>query len=457
MNDAVPNNDTIPRFFFSYSRADGGNYLDKFFEDLRFEVGDLLGEGIERANARTEAAKLAKIGFRDREGVKTGEEWKKKIAAAMQHAGVLVCVYSANFFSPRRLHEFCGREFEAFLQRLPDAFYTPFGPGRFQLEGYDNILAVLWVSHLDLTNGRLPPPVLRQITWALDKAEEDADLNGEYLRKGMQRIAMRRSGTYLDIVRYLARRIVEFEPLRPGESVADIEKLRNAFWDDPDPKKIRGDQPAAPGPNGAATAASPALPILGPKHLLAIEVTAGLVDAPDWTPYAGECSVASLVEEIANEQRFEYERMKLDAGAADFVARMSNALAGAKADSSRLVIVVDPHCLARVDWQAVLTELLQAEWYVGLVVPVDRTDQLSVSLVERVAPTLQPPPAAQERVVVRISIGTLAEFRTALVSVAAEVLSRIVTTADVPRPHPEKNGFATRPRIANTLNPARGM
>ena len=40
MNGAMQENEAVPYFFFSYSRGDGDDYLNRFFEDLRYRVAD---------------------------------------------------------------------------------------------------------------------------------------------------------------------------------------------------------------------------------------------------------------------------------------------------------------------------------------------------------------------------------------------------------------------------------
>ena len=67
-------NATLPYlFFFSHSRADWENdaFLAKFFADLEKKVAIVAGAG------------NRKIGFRDEEGVKTGDDWTRKISAAV--------------------------------------------------------------------------------------------------------------------------------------------------------------------------------------------------------------------------------------------------------------------------------------------------------------------------------------------------------------------------------------
>ena len=65
----------------------------------------------------------AKVAFIDTDSIKTGEDWNSRIAGALQITKVLVCVYSPNFFSKERRHEYCAKEFDAFLRRHTDLRY----------------------------------------------------------------------------------------------------------------------------------------------------------------------------------------------------------------------------------------------------------------------------------------------------------------------------------------------
>jgi hypothetical protein len=225
MNGAVPY-----VFFFSYSRADWERerYLAKFFEDLENKVSVLMGAGTQ------------KVGFRDEEGVRTGEDWTRKISIAVQTSRVLVCVYTPNFFSAERTHEFCAKEFMAFLQRDPEHRYERVvdqgGCERYEVRNARNILPILWFSERQLVElNKLPPDAVRTIQYTLDLAKKH-HLNQTYRAKGMSIITTQRRGTYWEILSHLADRIVELakKPLPSTTPPPDVRTLRNAFWDPPE-------------------------------------------------------------------------------------------------------------------------------------------------------------------------------------------------------------------------------
>jgi TIR domain len=169
-------NGTLPYlFFFSYSRADWEYdvYLPKFFEDLEKKVAIVAGAGTRR------------VGFRDEEGIKTGDDWTLKISAALQTSQVLVCIYTPNFFSAERTHEFCAKEFMAFLRRDPLHRYERVidreGRERYEVREARNTLPILWLSEHDLVElHNLPPFAVRTIQYVLNFARVSGDLNNQY-------------------------------------------------------------------------------------------------------------------------------------------------------------------------------------------------------------------------------------------------------------------------------------
>jgi hypothetical protein len=437
-------NGAVPYFFFSYSQADGGEFLDRFFEDLRLRVANLSGLGIKKNDPGWEE-QFDRVGFRDRHGVKTGEDWKEKIGAAMQCNGVLVCLYTPNFFSRLKTKEFCGREFAAFLKRNPGIRYAP-GTGEpekgFQLLGARNILPIVWYKLRHLQNQKLPPYVVHSITWTLDRTVTE-QVNARYLEVGLLRIAMERSGEYDDILDHFAERIIALanDPLPPLPGVPDIESLHNAFWDLPEDDKI---DPTAAATAFVETAVAPVTG--GPTRMLVIEVRAQ--NPTDWSPYANDHSIPAVFEEIANQKQLVTDWMTLDPNSADFMDRILLALDDAAKRSIRAVVVVDPRCLADEAALNALVALLQEKCRAGFLVPADASDRDAVRLIKQHRQQLQPADDAPDWVV-RISEGTMAQFRTAVSSVADDILARIVKTDRVRQNPPDNDGPTTKPRISN--------
>ena len=431
-------------FFFSYSRADWEDdlYLERFFTDLERQVAVLAGAG-----RRT-------VGFRDEHGVKTGEDWNTRISGAVQTSNVLVCIYTANFFSAERVHEFCAKEFTAFLKRDPDLRYDrevgPDGRERHKLRDGRNILPVLWLSEHDLTElNKLPPYAVGAVKYALNGAPKA--LNEHYQEKGMSLITTNRKGTYRQILAHLARRIIEWArtPLPSIAPPPEVGQLRNAFWDPPEPP----DGPPGGGPPGSR--ADPedgaAGPSLGPRQVDAFEIRHVPGDGRAWEPFPGAPSLRVLVEEIAQSRRRTSRYRTFDPGAADFVPSLKAALTESTKERVLPILFVAPEVLANPGWRAAIRSLLREQWRGGLVVPVNAADRPSVQLIQGIKPEFELTPNEREWIVIREARGGLAEFRTAVISVADDILALIVKHGSVERPTPATDGPSVRPRVANTV------
>jgi hypothetical protein len=438
-------NGAVPTFFLSYSRFDGDKYLSRFFEDLRAQVASVSGRGIDlQRNPNS-------VGFRDLNGVATGQDWMAQIGGALQRNGALVCVYSPNFFSRRNPTQFCGREFTAFLNRHPSTSirYAP-GTGEvgreFQLQGARNIVPILWRPLYDLEKAGFPPYVLRLISWALPEK-----LNDRYLEGGMWRMSQRRGATYSEMLTYFARRINDMaeDPLPPLLAPPDIEKLRNGFWDLPESDRIDHAAVTVPTTDDAIVSSG----THGPNQVEVIEVRR-VEHAIEWSPYAGKRSIPALLEEVFNQKGLIPKWKMLDPSAAGFETELLSSLEASAKDSVRQILVVDPRSLADNTSRGALIRLLQQPCRAGFLVPADATDIPSVRLIEQYRALLQPAENALDWVV-RISIGNTAQLQTAVTSVADDILARIVKTDPVRQSPPDNSGPATRPRIANQLDAER--
>jgi hypothetical protein len=448
MNGALPY-----LFFFSYSHTDWEYdvYLSKFFEDLEKTVAVVTGAG------------TRKVGFRDEEGVKTGDDWTSKISAAVQTSNVLVCVYTPNFFSRERTHEFCAKEFMAFLKRDPQHCYERVvdqeGHERYEVCEARNILPILWLSERVLVElNKLPPYAVHRIQYTLNFAYVPSALNDRYREKGMSLITTQRKGTYRQILTHLATRIVELaaDPLPSIAPPPDLRTLRNAFYDPPEIVASDGAAPACSSGHMDTLDDSNG-PRLGPKQLLAFEVRSPPSDASAWVPYPGKPNLRVLVEEIAQLRRGKSSYRTFDPSAGDFVTALLAVLIDATEERVLPILFVAPTTLARPAWRAAVVSLLHHPWRGGIVVPLDASDQPSIRLIESIRPEFEMTPNEREWVVVRVAQGGVAEFRTAVISVADEILARIVNHGSVERSAPATVGPSVRPRIANTLDSQRAQ
>ena len=438
-------------FFFSYSRADWEYdvYLERFFADLDKKVALVTGAG------------TRKVGFRDEKDVKTGDDWAREISAAVQTSHVLVCVYTPNFFSAERTHEFCGKELMAFLKRNPKHRYERVvdqgGSERYEVREACNILPILWLGERELVElNKLPPYAVRTIQYTLNFASVPRSLNDQYRAKGMSLITTNRKSTYWQILTHLATRIGELaaNPLPSIAPPPDVRTLRNAFWDPPEVAAADSAAPAHGGDDVDDLDDSADLS-LGPKRLVAFEVRSSQRDAPAWVPYPGEPSLRVLVEEIAQSRRRTSRYRAFDPSAADFVTTLLAALMNATDKRVLPILFVAPETLGRPEWRMAVVSLLRRQWRGGLVVLVDASDQRSIRLMESIKSDFEMTPNEREWIVVRVALGGVAEFRTAVISVADDILARIVKHGSVERSTSATIGPSVRPRITNTLDARR--
>jgi hypothetical protein len=103
-----------------------------------------------------------------------------------------------------------------------------------------------------------------------------------------------------------------------------------------------------------------------------------------------------------------------------------------------------------------VASLLRHPWRGGIVIPVDASDQPSIRLMESIKADFEMTPNEREWVVFRVARGGVVEFRVAVISVAGDILARIVKHGSVERSTPATVGLSV-PRIANTLDAQRAQ
>jgi hypothetical protein len=200
-----------------------------------------------------------------------------------------------------------------------------------------------------------------------------------------------------------------------------------------------------------------AIPSLGPKQLVAFEVRSAPNDPSAWVPYPGEPSLRVLVQEIAHFCRRTSSYRTSDPNAGDFVMALLVSLKDATDKRVLPILFVDPKALARPEWRQAVASLLRHPWRGGIVVPVNATDRSSILLMERIKSEFEMTPNEREWIVLRVAQGGVAEFRTAVISVADDILARIVKHSSVERNAPATRGPSAPPRIANTLDAQRAQ
>jgi TIR domain len=444
----------IPHFFFSYARADRDKYLERFFSDLTERVAGLLATGTND------------VAFLDISSIETGEDWNTKIARAAQTSYVLVCIYSPRFFSKRRTNEFCAKEFSVFLERHKHNDELRYGPYKWGnetlvgVQGVRNIVPVLWYSESDLQKSDdLPPPMVRTVQYNLKKV--NLDLDKLYRTKGMSRIAIRRSGTYFDVILRLAGLICEYShnPLPPLPFLPDFTKLQNAFWDSPLEAPLdTGDSGIGLGPPDVAEADLAAEPsdkarakeFQGPGQLLAIELRSPADPDSVWAPYPGYQSLSDLVADIATERRLACRSELLDPADSGFPSRLQVILTAATRTNTLAVLILDPFCLAEREIRDQLSRLIvQDTWRGGFLIPVDSSNEEALRLTAQHEHIFEISSEHEQQVVVRRAAGSGSDFRIALLSVLDGILDRIFKHGEIYQAFRDNAGPVTKPQITN--------
>jgi hypothetical protein len=194
---------TTPLVFVSYARADTDypayhQDMKRFIEDLSAKIA-VKKPGI----ARQEAC------FFDETNLEVATIWRPELSHALANTQVGVALYSPSYFTSK----WCGKEFQAFLDRAPKSAATPRTPA--------GIVPVLWTKCPAL------PPCVEHIQYV------DATFPREYKEVGIQtllRLPKVYAAEYELSLDALAEAIVS--AVHPGLTPSaglDLEKLPSAW------------------------------------------------------------------------------------------------------------------------------------------------------------------------------------------------------------------------------------
>lgn len=181
--------------FFSYSRDDSDEDLNRFYVRLESEVAKLSGASM----------------FRDTRNVQLGTNWSDEIAKGLQHAKVMVCLFSRAYFAS----DWCGKEWTAFASRVANATGSP--------GNASPMIPVVW-NVVDMM-----PSVAQELQYTHDS------LGGAYIRKGLRHLAqLQKPGAqdkFTKVIRVLAEAIDAAikQDLPPAQNPPDAMSLQNAF------------------------------------------------------------------------------------------------------------------------------------------------------------------------------------------------------------------------------------
>ena len=287
------------RFFLSYARDDDfDGRISKLFADLSMEIRGLIG-----------ATSSQPVGFQDKSTIITGAQWSAEIIQALQTSKVFVCVLTQTYLN----RDFCGREFQAFYERLELFMKNNPGPQP------EVILPVLYI------------PISVPLPLPLGKFHHHP-LPSAYATQGLHHmIRLSRRALYYSFLRSFAERITisaKTWTLPPHPSLKGIRSVRNAF--------------SIPGSN-----ASPKTGLGGPNQVNFVFVAAKSREmrrhrsnlAPygnkgaSWKPYLID-NIGAMAQEIALSERFAYTEM-------DFTSQLLKKIHEAEKRNEIVVIVLD--------------------------------------------------------------------------------------------------------------------
>ena len=196
--------------FASYAQLDRDKYLERFIDEFRRQLQVLTG--------KPDASAIA---FFDRDGVRAGDRWSETIINAVNAADVLLCLMSPTYFT----REWCGRELEAFLRR--ESRLTATANSRF-------IFPIWWQVPV------APRPLPRRLS---PYHHRDANFPPAYESAGIRGLARQRRWIQFQriadrLAELVAQTLAQPQRLPPGEAVADILDIANAF-DEQQPYDVR--------------------------------------------------------------------------------------------------------------------------------------------------------------------------------------------------------------------------
>ncbi|MET8624805.1 TIR-like protein FxsC [Kitasatospora sp. NPDC004669] len=324
-----------PYFFFSYARRDfmEDAFVDQFFNDLRDELGRILGP----------AVPADELAFRDTEQLRLGDEWADKLALMLGRSRTMVALYSPAYFASL----YCGKEWTAFRGRVR----------RHHEEAGELVSALIPVLWEPVTPGELASEV-NKIQWA------QPDMGDAYARHGLRALLRTaQQEAYRQVVRVVAGRIRDAAVRRLGELPEfDLDAVRGYF---PGPATPT---PAEPGMVRLFIAAGRA----SEAAVAADTWTGGLYGAKPWhwAPYHPpvQPSLASRAQRVITNAGHTTTLEEIGPG-------LGEKLDQAREDSQVSVLLVDPWVTDNERYRAALREYDDQNHPVtGVVVPMGSRD-----------------------------------------------------------------------------------
>lgn len=194
-----------PLFFVSYARSARSQDVIRFFDDLSYNVAEIVG-----------VPTGSDPGFMDR-SIPAGARWTPGLLGAIGNCHVLVALLSPRYVTS----DWCGKEWDAFTQRTVRSR----ADGRTDTE--TAIIPVIWTRvRLEQT-----PKVIQDVQRFSPANLDDVDITTQYQTEGIFGLMqMHREVPYAAVVWRLAQRIAEvYESHEVEPRTIRGDRLRNVF------------------------------------------------------------------------------------------------------------------------------------------------------------------------------------------------------------------------------------
>ncbi|MFD4654561.1 TIR-like protein FxsC [Kitasatospora sp. NPDC058444] len=330
-----------PYFFFSYARRDfeaEDAFVNQFFNDLRDELGRLLGA----------AARAEELAFRDTEQLRLGDDWAERLATMLGRSRTMIALYSPAYFASL----YCGKEWTAFRGRVR-RHHEDTG------ELVPALIPVLWEP---VGSGELAAEVTK-VQWV------QPDMGDAYARHGLRALLRTaQSGAYEQVVRVVAERVRDAAARRLGELPEfDLGAVRGYF-----PPPATPEPAPSPGMVRLFIAAGSASEALAAGAVEGGSYTGGWYGAKPWhwAPYYPPTrpSLAARAQQVITAAGHTTTLEEIGPG-------LGEKLDQAREDSQVSVLLIDPWVAGSGRYRAALSEYDDQNHPVtGVVVPIGRND-----------------------------------------------------------------------------------
>lgn len=400
-------------YFLSYARRDavGVRQISKFHKWLSRAVG--------RAAGLPSSVSEDEIGFFDTRDIKPGDVWRKEIASAIQTCRVFICLYSPAYFNS----EYCGKELQAFMDRLRAASSLTSS-----LEQPPLIIPILW-DRAD----RLPKPLpstLKGIQYASRVGDKSYEREGLFQLMSLKKHSDECTRFFEDMAATVLQRSQEHR-LPPASELSSLRDLTSAFTSTGEEE---GPQlsPHEGGDAGPSTAAFVFVAAKDNEIRDKREDTGayGPEGGRDWRPYHNK-AVGHLGQALAAQEDLFYEHIPVD-------ANLLSRLRDAEQWNKVVVVIVDPWTIQLKTYHDSMIDYDKSSFInIEVLIPWNQRDTETVQVLDSLHVEVKQTFRRHYILTssyIRDSIGSIDELERELIGAISRVRSRILQMSDFVRP-----------------------